>query len=152
MNEKQFFENLVADLERSGIEFYFEINHFGGETLIEYNYSINRNLFEKFKNDQFRSNFIFKETESNLDELQYKGKLYDLLLYWIGNIQIVKHLFYKIKRFCNENKYNIYTYVNKQICKDNFYEEILIEKAFDSSVIIFESENRIVSISVNWIC
>lgn len=152
MNGIQFFEVLVADLERSGIEFYFEIIHFGGETLIEYNYNVDRNLFEKFKNDQFRSKFIFKEMGSNLEELEYKGKLYDLLLTWIGNITIVKQLFYRIKIFCNENKYNIYTYVNKQVCRDNFYEEILLEKAFDSSAIIFESENRIVSISVNWIC
>ncbi|WP_055069980.1 hypothetical protein [Clostridium massiliamazoniense] len=152
MNGIQFFEVLVADLERSGIEFYFEIIHFGGETLIEYNYNVDRNLFEKFKNDQFRSKFIFKEMGSNLEELEYKGKLYDLLLTWIGNITIVKQLFYRIKIFCNENKYNIYTYVNKQVCRDNFYEEILLEKAFDSSAIIFESENRIVSISVNWLC
>lgn len=152
MNGIQFFEALVADLERSGIEFYFEIIHFGGETLIEYDYNVDRNLFEKFKNDQFRSKFIFKEMGSNLEELEYKGKLYDLLLTWIGNITIVKQLFYRIKIFCNENKYNIYTYVNKQVCRDNFFEEILLEKAFDSSAIIFESENRIVSISVNWIC
>ena len=148
MNEI-FFEELLEDLNRSGIEFFFEVNHKGGETLIEFN-EVSKKLFKEFKHE--KKNKVISEKEEDFKNLVYEGNLYNLLLKWTGNKIITKYLYSNIKIFSYEKKYNIYTYVSRNIIKNSSYENILLEKAFDASVIIFESEKKIFTISVNWFC
>ena len=148
MNEI-FFEELLEDLNRSGIEFFFEVNHMGGETLIEFN-EVSKKLFKEFKHE--KKNKVISEKEEDFKNLVYEGNLYNLLLKWTGNKIITKYLYSNIKIFSYEKKYNIYTYVSRNIIKNSSYENILLEKAFDASVIIFESEKKIFTISVNWFC
>lgn len=149
MIEKTFFEFLIFDLEHSGLLLNIPIKHSGtGEAFFDVNYEVDRELLEEFKKDSSRAKDLFKELNENV--FDYKGKLHDLLSGWIGNPAIARALASRIKRFCEEYNYDVYSYVASQIRTDIKYRDILNEGNMYSSAIIFESEKRIIAISVTW--
>lgn len=149
MTENNRLENLVFDLEHSGLLIYVNINHLGGgQVFFDVNYEVDRDLLEEFKKDPIRNKNLFKEPKEKSRE--YKGKLYDLLTWWIGNPAIVRHLLFDINRLCEEYNYDVYSYVSPHTRSDMKYRDILDERDIYSSVIIFESEQRIIAISVGW--
>lgn len=148
MMENKFFENLAFDLEHSGLLLNIVIKNYGGQTFFDVNYDVDRKLLDEFKKDPIRKKYLFKEPKKNPRE--YKGKLYELLTWWIGNPTIVLDLLLDISAFCEEYDYTVYSYIGNSTIRDIKYREIIDENDMYSSVIIFESEQKIVAISVGW--
>ena len=145
--EDALLEFLMYELEHSGLLLNIPIKFEEADgVFLDINYEVDRELLEGFKKE--RAEGLFKEPKDTSKD--YKGKLHDLLSWWIGNPAIVKSILSKIKNFSKTYGYDVYGYRNKKIVMDTKYRDILDEGAMYASVIIFESEKRNIAISVTW--
>lgn len=150
-DEKSSFEQLEYILKNSGyIINICEAEQCGGTAWFESNYDIDINLFEKFKKDPEKIKDLIKEDRNLLIKDYKRTELYKVLNHWIGNNLIINAIFYDIKKILLNFNYNVYLYQDRLLKRDDIYSEIYDSTSLLSYVIIFESNDSVVSMGMYW--